>query len=131
MDFVKYVANRKGWWWGTAVIVCGVGICAAFYLTVTPRDVTYPDTRKVLEYQKHLTYLMSALTESPPDFSGARGGIYGSTIAVVDREDFPLFTKKLRYALFKAAADTYLFHVITVCGMDVCDIDQPLLDATK
>ena len=128
---VRYVVGRKGWWWGIVVIICGVGICVAFYWTITPRDVTYPNARVAREYQQHLAYLMRALAESPPDFSGIRSGLYGSTIAVVEREDFPLFTRKLRYTLYKAAADPFVFHLITVGGMEVRDIDQALLDATK
>ncbi len=130
-DLVGYVADRKGRSWAVALIICGIGICAAFYLAVVPRDVAYPDAHRSREYQQELAYLMGALAESPPDFSGVRGGLYGSTIAVLNRNDFPLFTKKLRYHLHKAAADRFLFHVITVGGMEVRDIDKPLLDASK
>jgi hypothetical protein len=130
-DLVRHVMDRKGRWWGIALILCGIGVCATYYLTFVPRDVAYPDARVAREYQQQLAYLMSALAESPPDFSGVRGRLYGSTIAVMDRKDFPLFTKKLRYHLHKAAADRFLFHVITVGGTEVRDIDQPLLNATR
>ncbi len=130
-DLVRYVMDRKGRRWGIALIACDIGICAAFYLAVVPRDVAYPDARVAGQYQQQLAYLMSALAESPPHLPDGRGGFYGSTIAVLDRKDFPLFAKKLRYNLHKAAADRFLFHVVTVGGMEVRDIDQPLLDATE
>jgi hypothetical protein len=131
VELVRYIMDRKGWRWAAPVIVVGIGMAVAFYLVVTPRDVTYPKADRAGEYQEHLRYLMRASAESPPDLSALRGGLFGTTIAVIDRQDFPLFTRKLRYTLYKAAGDHFLFHIITVGGMTVHDIDQPLLNATK
>ncbi|MEJ2702186.1 MAG: hypothetical protein P8Z79_07060 [Sedimentisphaerales bacterium] len=131
VDLVRHVLDRKGWRCAIPVIVVGIGMAVLFYVVFTPRDVTYPKADRAGEYQEHMRYLMRASAESLPDLSGLRGGLLGTTIAIVSREDLPLFTKKLRYTLHKAAGDHFLFHVITVGGMTVRDIDQPLLDATK
>ena len=130
-DVVGYVAERKGRSWAALVVLCGVGFYGAYYLAFVPRDVAYPEVGRAGQYQHQLAYLIGALAQSPPDLSGARGGLYGSTIAVLSRSDFPAFTKKLRYYLHRAAGDRSLFHVITVGGTEVYDIDEPLLDASR
>jgi hypothetical protein len=69
--------------------------------------------------------------QAPGGFSNIRGSFLGSHLAIVDEQDFALLTKKLRYALLKAADDSFFFHSFVIGGMNVYNIDQPLLKAAK
>jgi len=130
-ELIDFIVERKGWRWAIPVIVCTIGICIGIWLAVVPRDVAYPENPPPPEYWRNMNYLLDAATQSPPDFSEIRGGLGGSYIPIVSELDFPWFTKKLRYKLHDAARDDLLFYIIVVGGMDVRDIDQPLLKASK
>jgi len=66
-----------------------------------------------------------------PDFSNIRGGFLGSHLAIVDENDFPLLTKKLRYDLYRAARNDFFLYSFVLGGLNVRNIDQPLLEASK
>jgi len=124
------VLDRKGWPWAIALIICGIVIYAGIYFVFVPRDIDYPENPSA-EYQRNLHYLLDASMQAPRDFSNIRGAFLGSHLAIVDDRDFALLTKKLRYALLKAADDDFFFHSFVLGGMNVFDIDQTLLKATK
>ena len=128
---IDFIVQRKGWRWAIPVIVCTIGICIGIWLVVVPRDVAYPENLLSPEYRRNMNYLSQAGMRAPPDFSKIRGGLLFSHIPIVSEEDFPKFTTKLRYELHNAARDDLLFYIIVVGGMDVGDIDQPLLRATR
>ena len=126
-----FVTYRKGRRWGIIVIICGIGIYLAINYLLTPRNVAYPENPLSAEYRRNLNYLLNTSMQAPPDLSNISGGFLGSHLAIVDENDFPLLTKKLRYALYNAAHKNLLFHSFVLGGMNIRDIDQPLLAASK
>lgn len=123
----RYVIARKGWLWGIALIICGVGIYFAF----RPHEVTYPVNPLSPDYQQNMKYIISATLQAPPDLPKDRGGFLGSHLPIVDERDFPRLTKKLKYEFRKAANDDFFFHRFVLGGINILDIDQPLLKASK
>jgi Zn-finger nucleic acid-binding protein len=130
-QLIDFIVQRKGWRWAIPVIICSIVICIVIWLGVVPRDVAYPENPLSLEYRRNMNYLLDAGMQSPPDLSKIIGSLGGSYIPIVSEQDFSWFTKKLRYELHKGAGDDLLFHIIVVGGMDVRDIDQPLVRASK
>ncbi len=128
---IKFLVERKGWRWAIPVLVCGIGICLSLWFFLVPRAVAYPEHPLSADYQRNMSYLVNAHAQAPPDFSGASRGLLCCHIPIVSEEDFPLLTRKLRYELREAANYAFLFRVIVIGGMEVRDIDQPLLDASK
>jgi hypothetical protein len=128
---IDFIAEKKGWRWAIPMIICSIIICIVIWLAVVPRDVAYPAHPLSPEYRKNMNYLSETGTRAPPDFSKISGGFLFSHIPIVSEQDFPKFTKKLRYELYNAARDDLFFYIIVVGGMDVRDIDQPLLRASK
>ena len=126
----KFVLERKGWLWAAAVIICGVGFCIGAYVLFRPREVVYPKNPLSPDYQRNMNYLLRASGQAPADFSKIRGGFHGYHIPIVQEQDFPAFTNKLRQELYNAARKDFLYHRIVVGGMDVRDIDEPLLKAS-
>ncbi len=124
---LRFVVNRKGWLWGTALIICGIGI----YFALRPREVTYPENPLSPDYQRNMRYIIGAMLQAHPDLPKGWGSLLGSHLPIVDERDFPMLTKKLRYEFRKAANDDFSLHMFVLGGMDVRDIDQPLLKASK
>ena len=128
---IRHVLDRKGWPWVIALIICCLVIYAGVYYFFVPRDIDYPENPLSPEYERNLQYLLNARMQAPGGFSNIRGSFLGSHLAIVDEQDFALLTKKLRYALLKAADDSFFFHSFVIGGMNVYNIDQPLLKAAK
>ena len=129
-SIVRIVTQKKGRLWGAVIAV--IVICvAALYVALRSREVDYPENPLSDEYRLNQKYLSYATRKEPPDFSEFKGGFFFSQIAIVKVEDFPGFTKKLRQELFKAVDNNFLFHSFTVGGMNIWDIDEPLLKASK
>jgi hypothetical protein len=128
---IRHVLDRKGWPWVIALIICCLVIYAGIYFVFVPRDVDYPENPPSPEYERNLHYLLNASMQAPRNFSNIRGSFLGTHLAIVDEQDFALLTKKLRYDLLKAADNDFFFHSFVLGGMNVFDIDQPLLKATK
>lgn len=131
LRLIEFIVQRKGLRWAIPLLICGIGICIGMWLILVPRDVAYPERPLSPAYRRNMSYLLNASRRAPTDFSKIRDGLLCSHIPMVSEQDFGLFTKKLRYELRRAASDDFLFHAIVVGGMNVRDIDQPLLDASK
>ena len=131
LRLIEFIAQRKGRRWAIPVIACGIGICIGTWLVLVPRDIAYPENPLSAYYQQNMSYLLNAGMQAPTDFSKIGGALLRSHIPIMSEQDFPGFSKKLRYELRMAANDDFSFHVIVVGGMNVRDIDQPLLDASK
>jgi hypothetical protein len=127
----RFVKDRKGWLWGMVAIICGVGIYLFINSLSRPRNVAYPENPFSAEYRWNLNYIMKASMQSPPDFTNVHGGFLGSHLAIVDENDFPLLTKKLRHDLFNANRNKFFFYSFVLGGINVRNIDQPLLEACK
>ena len=125
------VAYKKGRQWGIIIFICGIGIYLPVKYLLTPRNVVYPENPLSAEYQLNLKYLIEASTQSPSDFSNIRGALFASSLAIVDGNDFPLLTKRLRYDFRKACRNKFFFHIFVLGGLNVRGIDQPLLEASK
>lgn len=126
-----HVANRKGRLWAIALVACFIGILIVAAAVLIPRDVDYPEGGGTFAHQDTVHYLVSASMEAPSDLSNVKGGIFGSHLPIVSEKDFPQVAKKLRYDFHKAAAGSRLFHIIVIGGMNVRDIDEPLLEAAR
>lgn len=131
LRLIEFIVQRKGLRWAIPLLICGIGIYIGVWPISVPGDVVYPEHPLSPAYQQNMSYLLNASRRAPTDFSKISGGLLCSHIPIVSEEDFGLFAKKLRYELRMAASDDFLFHVIVVGGMNVRDIDQPLLDASK
>ncbi len=131
LRLLEFIVQRKGLRWAIPLIACGIGICIGFWLVLMPRDVAYPEHPLSPAYRRNMSYLVNAVMQAPRGFFNIRGALSLSHIPIVNEQDFGLFTKKLRYELRRAAGDDFFFYVIVIGGMEVRDIDQPLLDASK
>ena len=127
----RFVAGRKGPTWGIIVIICGVGIYLVTLSLLRPRYVAYPENPLSAEYRWNLDYIMKASMQTPPNFSNILGGFLCSHLAIVDENDFPLLAKKLRYEFYSVARKDFLFHHFVLGGLNVRNIDQPLLEASE
>jgi len=127
----RFVTDRKGRKWGIVVVVCCIGIYLVTRSFLIPRYVAYPENPLSVEYQSNLNYIIKASMQTPPDFSKIRGSFLGSHLAIVDENDFPLLTKKLKYDLYRSVRDDFFFHSFVLGGLNVQNIDQPLLEACK
>jgi len=124
---LKYIVERRGWLWGIILIFFGISV----YFALRPREVVYPENPFSDEYRRSQKYLLYASMQAPPDFSKIKGGLLCSHIAIVTEQDFPKFTKKLRQEFLEAISNDFFFHSFVVGGMNVRDIDEPLLKASR
>jgi hypothetical protein len=131
VGLIRDLSEKKGLPWAIALIIFIVVIYVVCYVMFVPRNVNYPRDLISPDYQRNMHYIMSATENALPDLSKSHIAIFGSYLAIVDEDDLPLLTKKLRYQFLKADYDDLSLYYFVLGGMDVSTIDKPLLAASK
>ena len=113
------------------IIICCIGILAVYFSTRKAEEkINYVNTFSP-EYQQNIKYLLDATLQARPDLPNGWFGYFCAHIPILQEQNFPWFTQRLKEEFRRAANYRSLYHMIVVGGMNVRDIDQPLLDASK
>ena len=83
------------------------------------------------DYQKNMTYITNASLEATDKLPDGWFGYFGAHIPIMQEQDLTWLTKRLRKELRHAATYSSMFHIIVVGGMNVRNIDEPMLEAGK
>ncbi|MFC1760766.1 hypothetical protein ACFL6U_01645 [Planctomycetota bacterium] len=121
VEFIALAFDRK-----VLLGVLAILLLVILFVFLHPYDVDYPKGAMTPEHQGNLNFLLEATQDRMPDLPDGLGGLSGSYLPIVDENDFPQLTKKLRQ-LFESSQNQF----IVLGGMDVFNVDQPILKATK
>jgi hypothetical protein len=91
-----------------------------------PYHIAYPEGSLTPEHQKNYDFLKEATRDRISELPGGTGELYVCYLPITGDSDFPQLTRKLRQ-LFESSRN----QVIVLGGMDVHDIDRPILKAAK
>lgn len=116
-----------------AIIACCIIVLIVYFNLNTKKskeNIPYINTFSP-EYQQNMDYISNALIEASDKLPDGWSGYFGAHIPIVQEQDFPYFTQRLKKELRRASTYTSMFHLIVVGGMNVRDIDEPILEASK
>jgi hypothetical protein len=126
--------SRKDSLWAICIIVCCACLLIAFSHAGKPQEDNSNIHHVSMfspEWDSNMKYLSNAVLEASLDLPKGWLIYFSSKIPIIEDKDFPWLAQRLKQELLRAARNRSRYHIIIIGGINVQDIDEPILKASE